>query len=247
MNAEQGFTQHNLPHRCTNCGHELSSTAQYCPICGQKSGPALVPLRALFVEFLENLFNIDSRFFRTVVRLFIPGYLTREFFKGKHVSYFRPVKLFFTTLLILYAVMGIIYLGKMQSSIDQETGMQNYFARKRAVAMIDSLKQSLGYDTLEHTQWAILDSLTQKLGSSSDLSYVAHDKEDSVSFHFTFEDFYELELDSIYKKYEITSFSGRLLTQHLIRAKKNPEKQFSPSLRILPGWFSSSCRYLHWS
>ena len=46
-------------------------------------------------DFLDSVFNIDARVFRTLWPLFAkPGYLSCEYFAGHRVRYVSPVRLF---------------------------------------------------------------------------------------------------------------------------------------------------------
>jgi len=119
-----------------------------------------------------------------------------------------------------------MYLGKMQTEIDQDAGSLEYFANKRAATLIEEAKEAIAYDTLGNAQRAFIDTLTNRLRSTSQLTDIVVDdgNEDSVEINLTYEDIYELEVDSIFKKYNITSFTGRLFTQQLVRATKEPGK-----------------------
>jgi len=56
----------------------------------------------LFQDFLDYLFNLDSKLYRTLKGLlFKPGFLSKEFVLGKRVHYVLPVK--------LYVVISVIF------------------------------------------------------------------------------------------------------------------------------------------
>ncbi|MBT8130971.1 MAG: DUF3667 domain-containing protein, partial [Gammaproteobacteria bacterium] len=67
---------------CQNCRAPL--TGQYCAKCGQRSQRRVVSLWVLLRELTGDLFEIDSRLWRTVIPLFIrPGHLTRDYLEGR--------------------------------------------------------------------------------------------------------------------------------------------------------------------
>jgi len=94
--------------QCLNCNQPLAAEAKYCYGCGQKVTDGRVTMKELFREFLDSVFNIDTKFFRTLGNLFIPGKLTEEYFSGKHKSFLQPIRLFLIMTILLIA--SISYL-----------------------------------------------------------------------------------------------------------------------------------------
>ncbi|MEM9260405.1 MAG: DUF3667 domain-containing protein, partial [Bacteroidota bacterium] len=80
---------------CTNCGTPLPTSASWCTNCGQKVYKGPPSFGQLIGEFLETVFNLDNRFFRTLAALAVPGRLTNNFLAGKQKPYFHPLRLFF--------------------------------------------------------------------------------------------------------------------------------------------------------
>ncbi|MEM6697107.1 MAG: DUF3667 domain-containing protein [Bacteroidota bacterium] len=94
--------------QCLNCEQPLTADAKYCHGCGQKVTDGRVTMKELFREFLDSVFNIDTKFFRTIGNLFAPGKLTIEYFSGKHKSFLQPIRLFLIMTILLIA--SISYL-----------------------------------------------------------------------------------------------------------------------------------------
>ncbi|MEM8907411.1 MAG: DUF3667 domain-containing protein, partial [Bacteroidota bacterium] len=88
---------------CLNCQHPLPEDAAFCPHCGQKRTTGRVTFKQLLGDFFENLFNVDSRVFLTLRKTIYPGYLTSEYFRGKHKTYLHPLRLFLVTHILLVA------------------------------------------------------------------------------------------------------------------------------------------------
>ncbi len=61
----------------------------------------------MFSEFINNAFNIESKLFRTLRAMFVPGKLTEEYFKGRHIRYYHPLRLFLFTGIALFAVLTL--------------------------------------------------------------------------------------------------------------------------------------------
>ena len=89
------------PAACRNCGSPLHGP--HCYACGQPVKGLVRPLGNLFGDFLDSVFNIDTRVLRTIPPLFAkPGFLTTEYFAGRQVRYVTPVRLFFFLTIITF-------------------------------------------------------------------------------------------------------------------------------------------------
>ena len=92
--------------RCLNC--EVPLTGRWCANCGQKhlDGPPTMAL--FFEELIAALTHADSRFWRTLKALLLrPGFLAREFFDGRRVSYLPPVRLYLGISLVFFLWLSI--------------------------------------------------------------------------------------------------------------------------------------------
>lgn len=82
---------------CRNCGHPLPEGANYCPQCSQKNHDGRLSFREMAVEMVSTIFNLDNKIFRSFLALLVPGKLTVDYFEGKHVRYYHPLRLFLFT------------------------------------------------------------------------------------------------------------------------------------------------------
>ncbi len=92
--------------RCHNCGTTLVDTDRFCSSCGQKCGDIKVSVWSLLGEFIQTIFNVDNKLWQTLGALFVPGKLTLAFLGGQRQRYFTPVRLFFITALLFFAVIS---------------------------------------------------------------------------------------------------------------------------------------------
>ncbi|MFT3729746.1 MAG: DUF3667 domain-containing protein [Terricaulis sp.] len=89
---------------CLNCGAQLSG-GRFCSNCGQPAH-ANRSLWMLLEELLWNVFNLDTKAWRTLPRLmFRPGSLTREYIEGKRARYLTPL----ATFLLCYFFMFLAF------------------------------------------------------------------------------------------------------------------------------------------
>ncbi len=105
---------HDLPPNespvCLNCGTRLRG--QYCGICGQRSRSRLISIWQLLREAFGDLFELDSRLWRTVLPLLTrPGKLTRDYLEGRRARYMPP----FRTYLVLSVIFFLVAFFDPQS------------------------------------------------------------------------------------------------------------------------------------
>jgi len=94
------------PNFCQNCNSKSELPFNFCPNCGQKNTDGKITFSELWSEFKDSVLNIDSRTWRTLKNLFIPGKLTLEYFSGKHRQYVPPLRL-----LLISSVLVIIAMS----------------------------------------------------------------------------------------------------------------------------------------
>jgi hypothetical protein len=93
--------------QCKNCGADI--TGRYCASCGQHSDVSIPSLHKLFVEALGDLYNFDSRLWRSFgLLLFKPGRLTREYLEGRRARYVPPFRLYVVLSLTFFFVLAVM-------------------------------------------------------------------------------------------------------------------------------------------
>jgi hypothetical protein len=90
---------------CANCHVDLAG--EYCAACGQRHEPHVHTLSHFAGEAFESISHADSRLWRTLGYLLTrPGFLTREFFAGRRVSYLPPFRLYLVISVMFFLVAG---------------------------------------------------------------------------------------------------------------------------------------------
>jgi hypothetical protein len=88
---------------CLNCGTELRG--QYCGHCGQRARSRLISLWELIQDAFGDLFELDSRLWRTIVPLLVrPGRLTRDYLEGRRARYMPPFRMYLVLSVIFFVV-----------------------------------------------------------------------------------------------------------------------------------------------
>jgi hypothetical protein len=91
---------------CANCRAALNG--EYCAACGQRHEPHIHTVTHFAGEAFESVSHADSRLWRTLRYLLArPGFLTREFFAGRRVSYLPPFRLYLVISVLFFLVAGV--------------------------------------------------------------------------------------------------------------------------------------------
>ncbi len=94
---------------CPNCLN--TAGGMYCGHCGQKQKSAVRHFGQLVGEFFNDVLNLDAKLLRTLKPLLLqPGFLSREYFRGRRMHYVSPLKLYF--------FLSIVTFFLIQQSVD---------------------------------------------------------------------------------------------------------------------------------
>ena len=211
---------------CRNCFHRMQHDADYCEQCGQKYTTGKVTFRELFAELIEAVFNIDSKIFRTVRTLFIPGRLTNDYFAGKHKRYLHPVRLFFVTAIIFLALLTILVFRSTDNDLDKLNRALTEGAYKSSfMDDLDAAKDSVKLLFPRQDQLVqAMDSLNRYLGDprqdSTNINYYNFSMNDGLEYNklrIPEREMVELSIDSIFRKYEIEGFVAQTMARQNIK------------------------------
>lgn len=88
---------------CLNCGTEL--TGQYCGNCGQRARSRLISIWELLRDAFGDLFELDSRLWRTLVPLIVsPGRLTRDYLEGRRARFMPPFRTYLVLSILFFVI-----------------------------------------------------------------------------------------------------------------------------------------------
>ncbi len=125
--------------QCYNCDTPLPQEAKYCLKCGQKYTTGRIKLRNLLGDFFAEQFNLDSRIFKTLQAIFIPGKLTEEFFKGRHKTYSSPLRLFLITAFLFGSVLAFQLFQDSDIGADNMNEMIHINERRSVLKALDTI------------------------------------------------------------------------------------------------------------
>jgi hypothetical protein len=88
---------------CLNCGSQVNG--RYCSKCGQENIEPKQNFWSLFTHFIYDVFHFDGKFFDTLrFLLFKPGFVPKEYTKGKRQSYLDPIRMYLFTSAVFFLV-----------------------------------------------------------------------------------------------------------------------------------------------
>ena len=212
--------------KCLNCHEQLPATATFCPNCGQKATTGLISLKEFIQNFIDNVFNLDSRIVQTLKWLFIPAKLTQEYFKGKHKTYYHPIRLYLVMSIIFFATLNFIADAEnvvsttIGGGIDLEETVEKEVHREHFLEEIDNLsKEKVSFQN--SAAKAVLDSLKIALAKEVKRDSFVVDLTGERK-KFDYKDIVNLNGKELVEKYEIEGFWSQILTKQIIHFTLDP-------------------------
>ena len=170
---------------CKNCRNTFQGN--YCPHCGQNRHTPRFTIRNAFQNILSGFFNIDHGFSRNLIELlYRPGYMIRDYLKGKRVHYYKP----FQTLFVLAAlyIMGVQLIDPTAIKLSEKEMEEE----PTIASLMDDIKyqqeqtsdsctkyylgQSITY--ADSAQWAQTHSLSESIQAQIDAKFSNQDQDE---------------------------------------------------------------------
>ena len=170
---------------CKNCRNTFQGN--YCPHCGQNRHTPRFTIRNAFQNILSGFFNIDHGFSRNLIELlYRPGYMIRDYLKGKRVHYYKP----FQTLFVLAAlyIMGVQLIDPAAIKLSEKEMEEE----PTIASLMDDIKyqqeqtsdsctkyylgQSITY--ADSAQWAQTHSLSESIQAQIDAKFSNQDQDE---------------------------------------------------------------------
>ena len=170
---------------CKNCRNTFQGN--YCPHCGQNRHTPRFTIRNAFQNILSGFFNIDHGFSRNLIELlYRPGYMIRDYLRGKRVHYYKP----FQTLFVLAAlyIMGVQLIDPTAIKLSEKEMEEE----PTIASLMDDIKyqqeqtsdsctkyylgQSITY--ADSAQWAQTHSLSESIQAQIDAKFSNQDQDE---------------------------------------------------------------------
>ena len=106
---------------CLNCGAQVAT--RFCAECGQENTDYRVSLARLVGDLFEELFQLESRLWRTLWTLVRrPGLLTVEYNAGRRVRYTTPLRLYLVCSVVYFFVGSVMPRDRISNNVKFELG-----------------------------------------------------------------------------------------------------------------------------
>jgi hypothetical protein len=133
-------------NNCLNCNAEVYG--RYCHICGQENVELKESFWGLATHLIYDIMHFDSKFFDTLkYLLFKPGFLTREYLRGRRASYLHPIRMYVFTSAIFFIIFFSFIITTTESN---ESNKGEKTIHEQIQVLQDSLKKVT--NTVERNQ-----------------------------------------------------------------------------------------------
>ena len=207
---------------CSNCNSPLKEMADYCYQCGQKNTGARLTIKELFSQFFDAFFNLDSKIFRTLGAVFIPGKLTNAFLSGQRLKYYHPIRLFLVLIVISLAGFNFQSELSIPTNLKKEQ-IDKLKERKRLMGVFDKGVNSISEKSDLPEVQETLDSLSSvfyknsgKRMDSININDVMKITDD-FDFYIALDDIDQYSSEEILEIYKVKGFVKRLVVQQKLK------------------------------
>lgn len=136
---------------CLNCNAQVQG--RFCHVCGQENIETKESVWQLVSHFVGDLFHFDGKFFSSLrLLMFKPGFLSREYLRGRRMSYINPIRMY----IFSSAVFFLLFFMLMPANVNEDKNLVTE-VKKEIEAEINSLQEKIKADTL--TSQSKLDSI----------------------------------------------------------------------------------------
>ncbi|WP_372645451.1 DUF3667 domain-containing protein [Ancylomarina sp.] len=140
---------------CSNCDHPVDG--KFCTNCGQSAKDFHRPFFSVVSESLGDALSLDNKFFHTLIPLFVrPGYLTKEFMRGRRARYTPPFRLYL--FLTFFAFLLLSHNHKPETDSEKNLTFKN--EEGKDVQFLSYFDNALDRDSIEGDS-IVMDSLTK--------------------------------------------------------------------------------------
>lgn len=202
---------------CKNCGRPFHGN--HCPHCGQSRHTPRFTLRNAFQNILSGFFNVDNGFTRNLLELlYRPGYMIRDYLKGKRVHYFKPFQNLF--------VLAALYIMAVQLIDPEALRSEEETVTKEEATLYDLIN-----DIKYQQDKALNDSTKYYLGQSQTYADSARQSEENIASKAL-----QLKIDAQLSKQTRKELKKEINRQIKKRVKEKTKKELKANDGYVEDW-----------
>ena len=127
---------------CLNCNAEV--VGRYCHVCGQENVEIKESFWHLATHLVYDIMHFDSKFFDTLKYLLLrPGFLTKEYLRGRRSSYLHPIRMYVFASAIFFIIFFSFIIKPSEIEGNAKTNEKKTTLTEQIQLMQDSLKKTV--------------------------------------------------------------------------------------------------------
>jgi len=141
---------------CPNCEYPVNGN--YCTNCGQSLKDFHRPFWSVLGDSVSDALSIDNKFVHTIIPLLIrPGYLTKEFMRGRRAKYTPPFRLYL--FLTFFAFLLLVHNHKPETDAAKNLTFEN---EKGNTVDLISMLDNFSEEKETNSESSLADSIATK-------------------------------------------------------------------------------------
>lgn len=223
---------------CLNCEAKINTSDQYCHKCGQKIKSYNLSTWQLIKEVFSSIFNLDSKFAKTILNIWRPVYLTKAYVSGERKRFLNPGRLFIISFFLMSALISLLIKSDKEGIANNDTGQDLYHSdfRKEMLTAFDTLVLTYptspqeNIDSLRHELFLSEKSMLKDSIESPPV--IKRNPEDAEAGGFTIvtenkyriatKDIHDLSKEELFSKYKVNGIINQVLFIQYIKLRENP-------------------------
>lgn len=147
---------------CLNCESEVAG--KYCQHCGQENIETKETFWGLVTHFIHDITHFDGKFFSTLkLLLFKPGFLSKEYIKGKRASYLHPIRMYVFTSAFFFIIFFTLFTVKGFTVSESEKLLKEKEKINQAIENVNEGMLNHKDSVIRNTAGVVLKTLHQQV------------------------------------------------------------------------------------
>lgn len=163
---------------CLNCNARVFG--RYCHVCGQENVEPKESAWALVTHFFNDITHFEGKFLTSLrYILFRPGFLAKEYERGRRASYMNPVRMYVFTSAFFFIVFFSLFKVPDEQVADSYNQLQERLKNSNADFNVNFITGNITVDKVVVGNINQMDRLNERLIDS--IANAVHVKKDTIA------------------------------------------------------------------